>query len=59
MVEQQLLENVTKANFAYIAKTSLLDPLPMVRCTLVSPLPASTINVAKPHDKSGRLDECL
>jgi CubicO group peptidase (beta-lactamase class C family) len=55
MVEQQLLEDVTKTNFADIAKTWLLDPLHMNRSTFVSPLPASTINVAKAHDNDGHL----
>jgi CubicO group peptidase (beta-lactamase class C family) len=55
MVEQQLLEDVTKTNFADIAKTWLLDPLQMNRSTFVSPLPALTINVAKAHDNDGHL----
>lgn len=55
MVEQQLLEDVTKTSFADTAKTWLLNPLHMDRSTFVSPLPASTSNVAKAHDNDGHL----
>ena len=55
MVEQQVIEDVTGTSLVEAARAQVFDRIGMRRSTFENPLPARRGNVAKAHDKEGRL----
>lgn len=53
-VEQLVIEETMRSDYASAAKTLVFDPLGMSRSTYENPIPASHGNIAKAHDGLGR-----